>query len=69
MVTGQFHRSISRLVKAGAVHTMAYLLTEARRIQDGCSLPELSRCARCPLQAHCREFIEAFQPDERRIIE
>ena len=66
---GQFHRSISQLVRANATHTLAYLLTEARQIAERCEAPEWQRCSRCTLRQQCRVFTEAFQPDERRIIE
>ena len=68
-MTGQFHRSISQLVRANAAHALAYLLSEARRIEEDCDHIYRARCTRCMLRSDCRVFTEAFQPDKRKVIE
>ena len=69
-----FHDTLSMLVRAHAVHTLEFILEEARRIENGCYrrgmlMPTGAVCHQCGRREECRSFIHAFQPERRKIIE
>ena len=69
-----FHDTLSMLTRANAIHTLEFILEEARRIENGCYRRGAlgigsAACYQCGRREECRSFIHAFQPERRKIIE